>query len=310
MDVNIIILNYNGEILLPECLPSVIEAKKASKNKVRITVIDNESTDSSMDVLKKYGPEIDIIRHANLVFCSFNDVIADQSEEVAILLNNDIRVDRNFIDPLVELFEKHDDLFLAAPKCMNFEGDRAEGARGKGFVKNGWFGVLATYEGWENEIDSPGYAFQSGFGAVRKDRFVELDGFDDLYLPGRLEDSDICFRAWKRGWKSYYQPGSVVYHKGGVSFRKKFGKRGIAAIDSRNSLLFFWKNISDTGYWIEHFVFIIPRICLWILRGDLNAVKGFFQAFGRVSRAISRRRRLAGGAGHALTDREVFDLFR
>lgn len=309
MRVNVIILNYNGENFLLSCIPSIIEAGKRSVHNVRITVIDNESTDDSVNILKGFSSEITLIKKDNRVFCSYNDVVREQSEEIAILLNNDIRVESDFIDPMVEVLKNNEQAFMVAPKCYDFGGVNAEGGRSKGFIKYGWFGAMARYPKWEEDLDKPGYTFQTGFGAVRRDMFVELGGYDDIYLPGRLEDADICFRAWKLGWKCYYEPKSVVYHMGGASFGKKFGKKGISAIDSRNSALFFWKNISSPLYWIKHILFIPVRIAWWLSRGDVPAIRGFFQAFKRLPKVI-RRRSSPERALYKANDKEIFDIFR
>jgi N-acetylglucosaminyl-diphospho-decaprenol L-rhamnosyltransferase len=308
MKINVIILNYNGEKLIPECLPSIIEARGASKHNVRITVIDNESTDKSLEVLACYGKAVEVVKLKNRVFCSYAEVIREQKDEIAVLLNNDLRVDRDFIDTMAEVFEKHDNAFMVAPKCFDFTGEALEGGRSKGYIKFGWFGGIARFKGWEKEIEIPAYTFQTGFGAVRRDRFLELGGYEDLYLPGRLEDTDICFRAWKKGWKSYYAPKSVVYHLGGASFKEKFGKKGISSIDSRNSALFFWKNINDPWYWAMHIFFMPVRILWWLSRGDTAAVKGLFQAFGRLPQ-VMKKRNAEKNAGYKLSDREVFKVF-
>jgi len=307
IDVNIIVLNYNGEKIIPECLPSIIEAAGASRCKVKVTVVDNESKDDSLEVLRSYGSDIEVLPLKNRVLCSFNDAVRAQKEDIAILLNNDIKVDKGFVDPLVKVFEDNEDAFMASPKCYAFDGKTPEGGRSKGFIKYGWFGAMARYDGWKDELDEPGYTFQSGFGAVRKDRFLELGGYDDLYLPGRLEDSDIGFRAWKRGWKSYYAPGSVVYHMGGITFNKEFGKKGVSAIDSRNSAMFFWKNISDPRYWLMHILFMPVRVLWWLSRGDFAAVKGLFRAFGRIPEIAERRAKNRGEEKYG--DREIFSIF-
>ena len=260
-------------------------------------------------MLAAYGDAIEVVKAKNRVFCSYNGVVEAQKEEIAILLNNDIRVERDFIDPMVETFRKHSSAFMVAPKCYDFTGKSLEGGRSKGFVRFGWFGAMARFKGWENEVERPGHTFQTGFGAVRRDRFLDLGGYDDLYLPGRLEDADLCFRAWKKGWKCYYEPRSVVYHLGGASFKKDFGQRGISEIDSRNSALFFWKNISGPIYWSAHVLFMPARICLWLLRKDKAAVRGLMQAFGRVPRVLEKRAK-ARNAGYKLPDREVFGMFK
>ncbi|KJJ83345.1 family 2 glycosyl transferase [Candidatus Omnitrophus magneticus] len=306
--VNVIVLNYNGDKLLKECLPSIIRAKNISNYAVRVTVIDNESTDNSLKVLEEFKNEIDIILCKNRVLCSFNEVVANQKEEIAVLLNNDMRVDEKFIDPLVHVFEQKRDAFLVCPKCFNFTGEGIEGGRSKGFIKFGWFGAMAKYKGWEKELDKFNYTFQSGFGAVRKDIFTKLGGYDDLYLPGRLEDSDICFRSWKNGFKCYYEPESIIYHKGGETFNKTFGKNGVSSIDSRNTLLFFWKNITGLRYWMEHIFFLPVRLVYWLIKGEYSAIRGVFQAFGKID-IVSTKRRLKKKEQYKITDRAIFEIF-
>ena len=307
MNVNLIVLNYNGEKLIPECMPSIIEAKKVSSHNVRITVIDNESTDGSLDILRKFDSEIEIIKSKNKVLCSFNDVVGAQTEEIAILLNNDIRVEKNFIDPIVKVFEDKNDAFMIAFKVFDFNDEIMEG-RSTGFIKKGWFGALARYKGWESDIEKFNYTFQAGNGAIRRDKFKELGGYSELYLPGRFEDSDLCFRAWKKGWKCYYQPESIVYHKGGESFKEKFGLKGISFIDSRNSMLFFWKNISSKRFWLSHILYLPIRIGWWLLRGEFDAIKGLSGAISRVP-GVLKKRREEKKTSYKLKDREVFKIF-
>ena len=302
-------MNYNGEKLICKCLPSIIEAKTFSRCPVRITVVDNQSTDDSINILASYGDAINVTRMKNRVFCSYNDVVKKQDEEIALILNNDIRVDKGFIDPMVDVFENNEDAFLISPKCYDFTGTTVEGGRSKGYIKYGWFGAVARYPGWKKEIDIFGYTFQSGFGAIRRDRFLELGGYDDLYLPGRLEDADLCFRAWKKGWKLYYEPKSMVYHIGGASFKKEFGVKGISAIDARNSALFFWKNINSPIYWFKHVLFAPLRILYWLLKGDFAAIGGFFQAFKSISRVMSKRKKKRD-CKYILSDNEVFTIFQ
>ena len=310
MDIDIVILNYNGEKLLEECLPSIVEAASSSKHAARVVVLDNRSNDASVEFIKKNFKDVGIyIAKENRFLCSFNEYAMFSSSDIIMMLNNDISVDKGFVDPMVRVFEEHEDAFMVAPKCYDFTGEALEGGGSKGYIKYGWFGAMAKYPGWEKDIDSFCYTFQSGFGAVRRDRFIELKGYDDLYLPGRLEDSDLCFRAWKRGWECYYQPESVVYHIGGVSFKKEFGRKGISTIDARNSALFFWKNIDSPSYWCQHVIFLPLRMLYWLLRGDFAAIRGFCRAFKSLGSIISSRKKEKDCA-YMLSDRTVFSLFK
>jgi len=308
LKTNVIILNYNGEELIPECMPSLIEAKRVSENEVTITVIDNESIDKSLEVLKSYGDEVNVIEHENKVFCSFNDVVSGLDDEIVILLNNDIKVEPDFVDPLIDTFKEHPDAFLAGSKVVTFDGTRYEGTLAKWWIDKGVFKSSSRFPGYEKLVDSPNYTAQAGFGAFRKDRFLELGGYDDLYLPGIMEDVDLCYRAWKKGYKGYYQPKSRMYHKAQSAFSAKFGKYGILKMSHRNTYLFMWKNIADRGILLSNILYVFPRMIFAVLRGKFEIPMGFFAALGRLPMALARRAKQKGKA--ELTDRQVIGMFK
>ncbi len=308
MKANIIILNYNGEELIPECMPSLLEAKRASANEVTITVIDNESIDKSLEALKPYGEEVTVIEHENKVFCSFNDIVAEIDDEIVILLNNDIKVEPDFVDPLIDTFKEHPDAFLVGSKVVTFDGARYEGTLAKWWIDKGIFKSSSRFPGYEALIDSPNYTAQAGFGAFRRDRFLELGGYDDLYLPGIMEDTDLCYRAWKKGYKGYYQPKSRMYHKAQSAFSAKFGRYGILKMSHRNTYLFMWKNITDISILLNNILYLLPRLLFALARGKFEIVLGFFSALGRLPRALAKR--FGQKSGTVLSDREVIDMWK
>ncbi len=310
MDLRIVILNYNGEKLLGECLPSILEASRKSKAACRVTVIDNVSQDRSLEVLARDFPEVEVYRaKENLVLCSFNEYLKQMAEPVAVLLNNDIRVDAGFVDPLVVFFENDPDLFMVTPRCLSFDGSRYEGGRSKSRIKYGLFWSASVFPGYEAGILDSGYTMAAGFGAFDRKKFLELGGYDDLYLPGRLEDADLCFRAWQRGWKCVYEPRSVVYHQGATSFNQRFGSKKTLIIGHRNSFLFFWKNMTDLGYWLEHFLFVAPRILFAALTGKSELAAGFLEALPLLPQALKKRGDARRGK-KVRSDRKIFAMVR
>ncbi|MCK4852337.1 MAG: glycosyltransferase [Candidatus Omnitrophica bacterium] len=289
MKVNIVILNYNGETLLPQCMPSIIDAKHSSANEVKITVIDNESTDSSLDALARYGSEVTVIPHENRVFCSFNDVAASLDDDIVILLNNDIKVEADFIDPLADVFKKHPDAFLAGPRVLTFDKKRYEGTKTRGWIEKGVFKSSSRFPGYEKYVDIEGYTAQAGFGAFDRKKFLQLNGYDDLYLPGIMEDADLCYRAWRCGFRGYYQPKSLIYHIGQASFKPRFGAFRIRRMSHRNTYLFMWKNISDKKILATGLLYLIPRMVFAVLRGKFEIPAGFISALARWPGAMKRR---------------------
>ena len=284
-DARIVVLNYNGEPYLEQCLPSIIEAAARSKAKVRVTVLDNQSQDASLQYLQKNLPNVEVVSAPqNRVLCSYNDYLAQIPEPVAILLNNDMRVDTGFIDPLLEKFASDPGTFMVAPKVMSFDGKQLEGARTVGKFRWGLFWVSGRTPGYEKEADLPSETFSSGFGAFSREKFLALGGYDDRYLPGIFEDIDLSWRAKQEGMRLYYEPRSVVYHMGQASFKKTFGKSKIADMAWRNHFLFLWKNKPARFFWLRHILFLPLRLVAAFLMGRWEMLRGFSGALTKVGK--------------------------
>ncbi|MBI3317103.1 MAG: glycosyltransferase [Candidatus Omnitrophica bacterium] len=279
LTANIIILNYNGKELLPQCLPSIVEAARKSPFPCRVTLLDNQSKDDGLSWAKQNYPEVEIVHSPqNRFLCSYNDYIAADKDDVVILLNNDIKVDAGFIAPLVKPFETDPLLFLVAPRVMDFSGKKVEAGKSRSGIRAGHFWCNARYPGYESELMQASETDSSGFGAFSREKFIALNGYDDLYLPGIMEDVDLCYRAKGAGFHLRYEPQSVVYHIGQASFKKVFGSKKIMTLAHRNTFLFMWKNFKSPGFWVSH-VFFLPFRILWsLLKGDDTLFAGLIQA--------------------------------
>lgn len=277
--VCIIILNYNGVEWLPRCLPSIVQAARQASFPTRVAVLDNLSEDDGLDYVSKSFPEVEIF-HAkeNRVLCSYNDYLPLIDDEITILLNNDIRVEPDFVDPLIGRFLKDPDCFLAAPKVMSFDGAKVEAGRARSGIKFGFFWCDARYPGYEREFSQASETDSSGFGAFSRVKFLELGGYDDRFMPGIMEDVDLCYHAKKRGWHLFYEPSSVVYHMGQASFKKKFGLSKTAVMAQRNNFLFMWKNFKGIRVWCCHLFFLPLRLIFAAFRGNTAMWIGFKEA--------------------------------
>src|SRR3989338_1914465 len=308
MRVDLFILNYNGEKYVLPCIDSFLQAMRNSKHDCQLIVIDNSSTDQSVASIKNRYPSVRVMSMPNRVLCSFNDVVLQSKADIVFLLNNDLRATPECIDPMVDIFVTHPDTFLVAPKSYSMDGS-FEGGKSTAFISLGGFGTTCHFKGFEEHANRFGYTFATGFGAFDRKKFIELKGYDDLYLPGRLEDSDIALRAWRMGWKCFYQHLSVIHHIGAKSFDERFSKKGTLKLAHRNSFLFFWKNISDKPYWLAHIFFVIPRIFYMLLKGDLGFFTGFLEALGKI-KIVWHKRRENKLIKYSLSDRQVLELFR
>jgi len=305
MKVEVVVLNYNGGDLFTSCLPSLLKAVQSSRHETELVILDNGSDDGSDLAAKEFSDEVKLVYASeNKILCSYNDYLRESDCDVALLLNNDIRVDEQFIDPLIEYFVKDDDVFMTTSKCLSFDGSKHEGGITRSAMKYGVFWASSRYPGYESDLGAPHYTMAAGYGAFHREKFLALGGYDELYLPGRLEDSDLCFRAWKKGWKLLYEPCSVIYHKGAVSFNQRFGESGTLRMNHRNSFLFVWKNITDKKYVFSHLLLLPLRLLLALVRGQWEFVTGFKDALARLSEALKRRKGLEKSS---YSDQEIFE---
>lgn len=305
----IVILNYNGHALLEECLPSIVEAARFSKRKTTVTVLDNQSTDDSLGFLRSRFPEVDILEaESNRILFSYNEALKKMSEEVVILLNNDIRVDKGFVDPLIDPFETDAGIFSVGSKCLDFDGGGFQGEKSIAGMRWGLFSTDSRYPGYQKDMERPSWTAQVALGAFDRKKFLEIGGYDDLYFPGLWEDTDLSFQAYRRGWHCLYAPKSVIYHKGQVSFHKEYGSKERAVIAYRNTFLFMWKNFKGFAFFASQAFFVPLRLLLASAKGNRELLTGFLRAFRMRRLAFSRGENIRRGAKR--TDEEILSILR
>jgi GT2 family glycosyltransferase len=306
MKVNIAVLNYNGKALLKECLPSVIAAAKKSIHEVTVTVLDNCSTDGSVEFLKQRFPEVKTsLARENKVYCSYNEFFKNIKDDIVLILNSDIKVDEGFLDPLVDNFEDKN-IFFVSSRMYYFDGITYQGDRSKALLRFGIISADTRFRGYEKSIMEKSVTFSTGNGAFDRKKFLELGGFDEIYLPGRYEDVDFCFRGWKRGFKAVYEPKSIIFHKGYASFKTAFSDKEIQKTVFRNSLLFMWKNITDKKILFAMHFWLLPRLAVFMLTFRFYFLKGFFDAASRLPDVLRIKKNII--SGFKLSDREVLDI--
>ena len=292
----LIVLHYSRRDLLEQFFPSVVQAARQAKYPCQVTLLDNGSKDDSVKYVRDNFPGVDIeIAPENKVLCSFNDYAAKCREEILVMLNNDMELDAGFVDPLVEPFLSDPDIFFVAT-----EGDRSIAQ-----IRCGLISAVIDYPGHVTLNHQPGFSFSAGVAAFNRKKYLELSGYDELYLPGRYEDIDLCYRGWKRGWKGVYQPASKKKHLGGASFDKAFNHHQTQAMVARNAILFTVKNISDPCLLAQFIVGIPLRLLAALCTGKWFVWSGFFQSFGRLSLALKKRREIK--KQNICSDRDVLN---
>ena len=279
----LIVLHYNRCDLLKRFLPSVVTASKNSRYSCQVTVLDNGSQDDSLAYVRSTFPQIKIeIAKENKVLCSFNNCVAKCSEDIVILLNNDMELAPGFVDPLAAPFQESNDVFFVAT-----HEDRAIA-----YFRNGILSPVIDYRGHETLNCFPGLSLSAGVAAFDRDKYLELGGYDDLFLPGRYEDVDLCYRGWKRGWEGRYQPASKKFHLGGASFDSTFTDHATQAMVFRNAILFMIKNITDPFLMLRFLLSLPVRLITAGLTGKWFLWRGFLQSFSRIRQALKQREKV------------------
>jgi GT2 family glycosyltransferase/glycosyltransferase involved in cell wall biosynthesis len=305
---SVVIPNWNGRDLLEKYLPSVIAALSGSPRN-EIIVVDNGSEDGSAQFVRERFPHVRMLAlERNLGFGGgCNAGVEAALNDIVLVLNSDMRVEQDFLQPLLNGFT--DDKTFAV-SCQIFFSDPDKPREETGLTEGWWLqGGLRVRHRMEPEIRGLYPCFYGGGGSCAFDRkkFLELGGFDELLKPFYLEDTDLGYLAWKRGWKILYQPASVVYHEHRGTIGKRFSEATIQAVLKKNFLLFTWKNIHDWRWLGSHFLFTWAAATLSWMAGDSPErpnYRGILQAFLALPRGLVSRIRAHKLA--TISDEEAF----
>ncbi len=252
---SVVIPNWNGRDLLEKYLPSVVAALAGNPGN-EIVVVDNGSTDSSAEFVRQHFPQINlVILPKNLGFGGGSNAgFRAAKNDIVVLLNSDMRVAPDFLQPLLDGFT-NERVFAVA--CQIFFSDPTKLREETGLTQAWWAnGGLKVRHRNDEAVQDLYPCFYGGGGSCAFDRckFLELGGFDELLAPFYLEDTDMGYLAWKRGWTVFYQPRSVVYHEHRGTIGKTFSRSYIDGVLQKNFVLFCWKNIHQPRMLASHFI--------------------------------------------------------
>ncbi len=291
--VSIVIPNWNGRDLLAKFLPSVLTAAAAHPDN-EVIVVDNASTDGSVEFLRERFPQVRILafdRNYGFGGGSNRGFLAAKNDLV-VLLNNDMRVEPDFLPPLLEPFA---DPEVFSVSCQIFFSDPARRREETGLTETWWErGALRASHRIDPKIAVPYPCAYPGGGSSVFDRrkFLELGGFDELLRPFYYEDTDLGLMAWKRGWKLLYQPASMVFHEHRGTIGKRFSPAYIEGVLKKNVILYCWKNIHHWRMLMSHFVACWFSSCSALLSGGAEGkytFGGLWRAFMQLPGAAAAR---------------------
>ena len=211
--VSVIIVNYNGSHLLKECLESL---SRQTYTDFEIIVVDNGSTDGSVELVKNHFPEVHIlVNETNLGYGEGNNRgIMHSKGRYVVLLNNDTKVHHCWLEELIKVAEEDSSIGMCASKILNYDNPEIIDNTGLLMYPDGLARGRGRLEKDRGQYDTLEEVFiPSGCAALyRREMLEEIGLFDeDFFLY--LDDVDIGLRARLAGWKCIYVPDAIVYHK-------------------------------------------------------------------------------------------------
>lgn len=269
-DFSIIIVTWNALSHLQTFLPSVWEH---SKDEAEIILADNYSSDGTVKWVSESFPEIKIVSlEKNFGYCGGNNrAAAKASNKYLLFLNNDATVAPGWLPPLRSLFESSSDIAAIQPKIMDWkEKNKFEYAGAAGglvdrfgypFCRGRIFDHLETDSGQYDKPYDISWASGAAF-AIRKECFEETGGFDESF-EFHMEEIDLCWKLWNRGYRICYCPDARVYHLGGGSLPPDSPRK--LYYNYRNNLKMMRKNDFSSSH--------APRLMIRLLLDYLSLLK-------------------------------------
>ncbi len=285
MKIAIAILNWNGLDLLKTFLPSVVKHSKEAN----IYVIDNQSTDESCAFVQQEFPDVSIIRNNENYGYSegYNKGLEHLTEEVFILLNNDVEVTEGWLRPIIKLFESQKEIAVIQPKILDYKNKayfEYAGAAGGFIDKFGYpycrgriFDTLEEDKGQYNQ-NTPIFWASGACLAIRRSVFYESGALDENYFAHQ-EEIDLCWRVQNLGYTVMYAYESKIYHKGGSTLSAYNPQKTF--LNFRNSLFNLIKNTkSPLSYYL-----IVVRLLLDGFAGLKFLFSGQIKHFAAILKA-------------------------
>ena len=284
--VAIVVLNWNGKHFLERFIPGILDHLP---DYAELIIADNCSTDDSVDFLKENYPSLRlVINQENGGFAKgYNDALKEIDSEYYVLLNSDIEIKSDWIEPIYELMESDKHIGICQPKIEDQKNpDLLEYAGSGGgyidylgfpFCRGRIFQDIEEDKGQFNDIKQIFWATGAAM-FIRSNVYHELNGLDEDFFA-HMEEIDLCWRAQNAGHKVFYNGASEVYHVGGGTLPKKNTRK--AYLNFRNNLAMMVKNSPKKNFYPRlFFKMILDGIAAFkfLLEGDFGQFKAVFKA--------------------------------
>ena len=256
--VSIIIPHWNGLDVITDCLESL---RSTSYKKIEIIVVDNNSSDDSVNQIRKKFPKVKLFENTKnegyAGGCNRGSGIA--KGEYLLFLNNDTIQNKDWIDNLVTKIESDPLIAAVQPKILNYyQKDKFDYAGGAGgemdflgfpFARGRIFNEQEVDKDQYNNSDNIFWSSGTAF-IIRKTAFEEVGKFDEIFFA-HMEEIDLCWRLHLAGYKVVSEPKSVIHHKNALTLPMYSEKKYY--LNHRNSLLML-----ITNYKLPLSIYVLP----------------------------------------------------
>jgi GT2 family glycosyltransferase len=289
--ISVVIPNFNGVKLFPHTLGTVKEALENSGKPFEIIVVDDCSTDASVSYLEKNHSDITIVKIlSNKGFSlSANRGIELAKYDKVLLLNSDVKLTRDYFSNQYHYFDKPD-TFGVMGRIIGWDDEIIQdGAKYPAFhgakIKTSGNYILRDKEVMRKGLYS---MYLSGANAfIDKDKFIAIGGFNEAFSPFYIEDYELSLRAWRLGFKCYYDYDSVCKHQTSTSINKSNKKSFVDIIYNRNKMILHALHLEGGRKLIWYFQLIFESfIQLIMLRGKyLKSLRLFLSSSKKIKNA-------------------------
>lgn len=316
--VAVVILNYNGKKFLEKFLANVITHSAPHE----VIIADNASTDDSLEFLKQNFPHVKVLANSNNdgYAKGYNVALKQISADYFILLNNDVEVSPNWIEPMLDLMQKDSKIAVCQPKLIDQKNKTLfEYAGGSGgfidkygypFCRGRVFNEIETDNGQYNDA-IPVFWASGACMMVKANVYWKAGGLDDDYFA-HMEEIDLCWRIKNMGYEVYVQPQSTVYHVGGGTLQKVSQHK--TYLNFRNNLITLVKDHPSKGLFVKFFYRLIldgvagakfffslqPSHCFAVVRAH-------FAFYISLSSTLKKRKELKSLPNYKNTFTHVYD---
>jgi GT2 family glycosyltransferase len=295
MAVSVVIPSLNGEKLLEKNLVPLILAKDNPGNRIKeIIIVDDGSSDGSVKLVTSRFPQIKLVRHKiNRGFpASVNTGVRAAKGNLICLINSDVVPENNFLESVFLHFLKPK-IFAVS---LNEAGD-------SGWVHGSFIdGFVGHSTNPKSSTPHDTFLVNRRSGVFKRSLWMDLGGMDEKLLsPFGWEDTDLCYRALKRGYRLIWEPNAKITHAHEAAF-DHFSKKYVQAVLERNQLLFIWKNLTSANLFRKHLAGLLKRLVK-----HPGYIRIVLMALGKIGILIKARNKEVKEA--KISDETIFSRF-